>query len=399
MINQITSTPIKQHMYPQRERNDVKIDDQVSKPSQATSLSSESSQRIVNDKVIEQLDKVLQKSHANEIRTLDPKNYTPESVSKQILDFVKNAIDRADARGENVGGMIEQAKQGIDLGFKQAKNILTSLNALSGKIAEGVQQTYELINSGMEEIVKSFKETNEAQPSVTTVSTKSTSQESAFNLTIHTQDGDEINIGLDHSISNAEYDVQLSNSKETNVELHSVSSNSSRSFNISVSGELDEKEIAAIEVLLSDVKSVSDRFFDADVEAAFITGLKLGFNSKELVGFSLELNQNYSESASKAYREIGGFTTSNAISSKPAASEIDTLLAAIQSFSEPFVSTAKQIEEAPLFNENKQIAEQLFSHFSKSNNAHQASVQQLEALTGAPFNNLASDLFSAARNA
>jgi len=399
MINQITSTPIKQHMYPQRERSDAKVDDQVLKPSQTTSLSSESSQRIVNDNVIEQLDKVLQKNHADEIRTLDPKNYTPESVSKQILDFVKNAINRADARGENVGNMIEQAKQGIDLGFKQAKNILTSLNALSGKIAEGVQQTYEMINSGMEEIVKSFKETNENEPSVTTVSAKSTIQSSSFNLTIQTQDGDAINVGLDHSLSNSEYNVQLSNGKGTNAELHSYSSSSNHGFNISVSGELDEKEIAAIETLLSDVKSVSDRFFNGDIEAAFATGLKLGFNSKELVGFSLELNQNYSESVSKAYREIGGFTTSNAVSSKPAASEIDTLLAPIQSFSGPFVSTVKQIEEIPLFNENKQIAEQLFNYFSKSNNAHQASIQQLEALTGAPFNNLASDLFSAARNA
>jgi len=399
MINQITSTPIKQHMHPQRERSDAKVDDQVLKPSQTTSLSSESSQRMVNDKVIEQLDKVLQKNHADEIRTLDPKNYTPESVSKQILDFVKNAIDRADARGENVGSMIEQAKQGIDLGFKQAKNILTSLNALSGKIAEGVQQTYELINSGMEEIINSFKETNENKPSVTTVSAKSISQSSMFNLTIQTQDGDKINIGLDQSSSNSIYNVQLSNGKGTNTELHSYSSSSSRGFNISVSGKIDEKEIAAIEELLSDVKSISDRFFNGDVEAAFTTGLKLGFNSKELVGFSLELNQNYSESVSKAYREVGSFTASNAASSKPASSEIDTLLAAIQNFSEPFISTVKQIEETSLLKENKQITEQLFSYFSKSNNAHQDTIQQLETLTGAPFNNLASDLFSAARNA
>jgi len=397
MINQITSAPLKQHMYPQRERTDTKVDDQVSKPSQTASLSIEASQRIVNDKIIERLDKVLQKNRADEIRTLDPKDYTPESVSKQILNFVKSAIDRAESRGDDVREIISQAKQGIDLGFEQAENILSGLNALSGKIAEGVQKTYEMINGGMEEIIASFKASNDIEASRTAEESVSTSNTSTLELAIHTQDGDEINISLSQNQSSTTYNVSLSNESNKQIDLHTSTSTNFQDFNISVNGKLDDAEISAVSQLLTEVKTVSDRFFNGNVDAAFSAGLKLGFDSKELVGFSLALNQNQSESNVKAYREINGFTSSELGFEKPTQEELTKLLTPIRSFSEPLASAVRNIEIQPLFKESSQAAEQMFNYFSQSNKANHASIQQLESLTGSPFEKISTELFAAAK--
>jgi len=385
MINQITAVPLKQHMYPQRERSDIKVDDQTIKPSQETSLSTESSQRIVSDKVIEHLDKVLQKDHASEIRSLDPKDYTPEAVSKQILNFVRNAIDRAESRGVSRQALFDQASEGIKTGFKQAENILNSLNALSGKIAEGVQQTFELIQTGLGEIAREINPNAVAERS--SVSTHSFSSSQEFSLNIVTRDGDQVNLTLQRDQSSNSYQASIENrsgSASANGKSYSII----EGFSLSVNGELDAQEIAAIESLLKDVKSVSDDFFNGNVGAAFDAGLKLGFNTQELSAFSLELNQNQSESVSQAYREISEYGVGHS------PTHLDNLLAPIQDFIHSIEKPIADANSSQLFGKGNDAAENLFNFFSRSDESHKPAIEHLEAMAGQPFENITHDIIS-----
>lgn len=75
-------------------------------------------------------------------------------------------------------------------------------------------------------------------------------------------------------------------------------------FNFSVSGELDENELAAINDLLKQVNDVADVFFYGDVFAAYEQALEIGFNDEELVQFSMNLTQVKVTKVETAYRDV-----------------------------------------------------------------------------------------------
>ncbi|WJG11245.1 DUF5610 domain-containing protein [Aliiglaciecola sp. LCG003] len=79
------------------------------------------------------------------------------------------------------------------------------------------------------------------------------------------------------------------------------------SVSFSVTGELDESELAAIGQLVSDVNSLATTFFDGDVETAFNQALELGFNEQELTGFALQLARQERVEVVKAYESVSHF--------------------------------------------------------------------------------------------
>lgn len=97
-------------------------------------------------------------------------DFSPEATAERIVDFATNFFSMYQAQNSNmefdqqlnsfmdvIGGAIEQ-------GFDEAKEILTNLKVLEGDIAEGVEETYELVQSGLQTFRDSFKQTNELEP-------------------------------------------------------------------------------------------------------------------------------------------------------------------------------------------------------------------------------------------
>ena len=62
-----------------------------------------------------------------------------------------------------------------------------------------------------------------------------------------------------------------------------------QNYQLEVSGELDEGELAAISDLFSQLNEVSALFFEGDFQNAFASALEVGFNSSEIASFSLDL--------------------------------------------------------------------------------------------------------------
>ena len=52
---------------------------------------------------------------------------------------------------------------GIDQGFKEARDILNSLGVLEGEIADNIDKTYELVQTGLQDFRDSFNSNNEGQ--------------------------------------------------------------------------------------------------------------------------------------------------------------------------------------------------------------------------------------------
>ena len=105
-------------------------------------------------------------------------------------------------------------------------------------------------------------------------------EEKGFKFTLTTADGDKIEI-LANSLKAVEVAKDAQNLK--------VKSEASHQFSLSVKGDLDESELNAINKLLDQVNKVSESFFNGNVEQAFDQAINMGFDSQEIVDFSLKL--------------------------------------------------------------------------------------------------------------
>lgn len=390
MINQITSNVQKNHNSLVQERADVATSAARVAPSSSTpSQSPESNFRMVNEKVINAIDKELAKNNVGSVRESSPQNFTPESVAKGILNFVQGAISRARARGNSTDDVLNQARKGIDKGFSEAKDILTSLNALKGQIAKGVENTYNLIQHGLNRLDQGM-DLEESAPAVSHINAESISHTQSFELTLNTSDGDEVKIGISRDASQNHYAASL---VQAGTEINVTQSESSQSngISLSVSGQLDADEVKAIEDLLVGVKSVSDKFFSDDVNAAFEAGLSLGYNTQEIAGFALDLNESKTQSASRVYREIGDFGNNN---HRVSPVQLENLLKPAHDFTSQFKNELIASETRGREVEFKD----LFNYLSSSNPNNRQAIDNFSALGAGSLENVTQQLISAIKN-
>ncbi|MBI5042183.1 MAG: DUF5610 domain-containing protein [Gammaproteobacteria bacterium] len=80
----------------------------------------------------------------------DPNEFSPERVAGRILDFVGLAVERA-APGEQEH-VLAEARKGVEQGFREARDILQSLDVLKGDIAANVDATYDRVMQGLDEL-------------------------------------------------------------------------------------------------------------------------------------------------------------------------------------------------------------------------------------------------------
>ncbi len=399
MINDITPAALKNNTLPttgQAPSAPAPVSSPNNTPAQDTTLSPDSSLRIVNDETITAIDKELAASNATPIRNLNTENFTPESVANGILNFVQSAISRAQARGQSASELMTQARKGIEDGFKQATNILTSLNALSGQIASGVQQTYDLIHDGLQQIEIAQQNGTTVnfggtRPNITAISQQMQSINRTFELNITTKDGDAVKI----SVSQSQFQQQFEASQaqgNTNTSFALSQSRTSERFEFTVIGSLDKAEISAVEAMLAKAKAASENFFNSDVSAAFEASISLGFNTKEIASFALNLNESQTQSTSRAYREINNF---GAEGGRVSPSQLENLLKPVYPFMTEFQGNVKEAANSALFNNTSQNSvEGLFNYFSRANINNTAQIQRFESLNGNPFENITRELIS-----
>jgi len=262
-------------------------------------LTPEKTQALLNSQIAEKL-KDRFGEEGIELQGLQAEDFTPEKVSERILGFVSGRI-LSEQDKDKQAELMSQAREGIERGFDEAKEILESLDVLNGKVKDDISSTYDLIQQGlgrledqMNGVVSDELETEqEASGQVQQASMQNSySRNENTQIEIITNDGDKILIDVFKQQS-----AQSSQSYSRNDEgmAYSESRNISASTGLSyqVQGELDEDEQKAIDDLLKDVARVSDSFFSGKVQNAFDLAVKMDFDSEELTRFSL--NMNYQE--------------------------------------------------------------------------------------------------------
>ncbi len=275
-------------------------------------LTPEKTQALLNREIADKLQQRF-KDEGIELKGLNADDFTPEKVSDRILSFVSGRILSADG-SEKQNELMAQAREGIEQGFAQARDILDSLDALNGKVKTDIDSTYDLIQQGLDNLDKQINKTNvgevndnEVQPQnkVQQASMQSQfSREENTRIEITTTDGDKILIELFKQQS-AQSLQRYSQNDEGQTYSQSRSLSASAGVTYQLQGELEQAEQQSIEQLLKDVSMVSEQFFSGNVQQAFKQAMDMGFDSQQLVSFSLNLNyQEQRQTAISTYSDV-----------------------------------------------------------------------------------------------
>jgi len=313
-----------------------------------------------------------------------------KEVAKNVLDFVSSTLKGAKANGasdEKMAELFQQARSGIEQGFSDAQEELGELNKLDNETSEGIAKSRDLIDQGINQLEQKLlpqnstvsetattnnvsvlpthapstsSSTSNVQTALDYSSSASSSLSNTSDLSITTADGDIVTISFsDYLENNSSQQFSYANSGD-NTQFGFTNSQSSyreTNFSFSVQGNLDDGEKKAIGDLIKNISKIEKSFFNGNLDKAFKQAQKLGYDSTELTGFSLDLQQTQTSSISQAYSEVSQFNDN------PRAEEIAHHIQPVIDFANQFQQANTQAER--LFgNKDNQMKNLLDSVFN-----------------------------------
>jgi len=274
--------------------------------------------------------------------TQNDNSFDFKSVAKNVLDFVGSTLKGAKANGasdEKIADLFKQARSGVEQGFTDALNELGGINVLDDSLAAGINQSRDLIDQGINKLEQQLQPSQVAtdngdnsvntavitpinaplqapepaqgvQTNINYQSYAATSLSNSSDLSITTADGDVVSISFSDYRENSasqQFDYASNGNGEQFGSQNSQSSYRETNFSFSVNGNLDEGEKKAIGDLLKNISKIEKSFFNGNIDKAFKQAQKLGFDSRELTGFNLDLKQTQTSVVSQAYSEVAQF--------------------------------------------------------------------------------------------
>lgn len=141
-------------------------------------------------------------------------------------------------------------------------------------------------------------------------------RQDSIDLQLRTQDGDIVNITFFASQAGASGSRSRSITLgESNTQIDITRQFSSyfgqTELQLSVIGEIDDQEFAALESLLGQANEIANAFFNGEDVKAFNQALTLDIDSEEIANFSLDLQSRELQQSTQRYREIAGLAKDN----------------------------------------------------------------------------------------
>lgn len=240
-------------------------------------------------------------------------DYTPEKVAGRILGFIEQRLQSEQAAGADTGKLqklLEQARGGVEKGFAEARAILDGMGVLQGKVASDIDDTYQKIQDGFSDLTQRFNPDAalvEGSSKIAAYSERFAAQADTFEMSVTTRDGDRLRISIAQASANwSQSGVVASSNGNSSSAVASSQSGSLQigAWQVSVEGELDEGERAALEKLFGQVQELSDKFYAGDLSGAFDRAMALEMDGEQLASMSLRLTQTTVRQASDAYSSV-----------------------------------------------------------------------------------------------
>ena len=240
-------------------------------------------------------------------------DYTPEKVAGRILGFIEQRLQSEQAAGADTGKLqklLDQARSGVEKGFAEARKILDGMGVLQGKVASDIDDTYQKIQDGFSDLDKRFNPDAalvEGSTNIAAYSERFAAQAETFDMEVTTRDGDRLRISIAQASANWSQSgvVASSNGNGSSVVASSQSGNLQiGAWQVSVEGELDDEERAALEKLFGQVQDLSNKFYAGDLSGAFDRAMALDMDGEQLASMSLRLTQTTVRQATDAYSAV-----------------------------------------------------------------------------------------------
>lgn len=234
--------------------------------------------------------------------------FSPDKVAERVLGFIEKRLQGEAAAGaapEKLQGLLDQAREGVEKGFAEARKILDGLGLLQGKVAEDIDSTYDKIQSGLNGLQDKAPATGSA--AVAAYSERFAAQAETFEMQVTTRDGDRLRIAIAQASASWSQSSMAAASNASGSALVASSQSGSLqigAWQVSVAGELDQEERAALEDLFGQVQELSNAFYAGDLGGAFERAMQLEMDGSQLASMSLRLTQTSVRQAADAYSAV-----------------------------------------------------------------------------------------------
>jgi hypothetical protein len=240
---------------------------------------------------------------------------TAEKVAENILGFIERRLQMDIAEGatpEQLQTRLDAGLSGFKKGFAEASEKLTALSMLSPAIAQDIGKTYTLVTEGIDRLQQQLVslvnppavapsrpvELAEQASSLLQNSNYQYAKASSFSFELMTAEGDRVTISVN---SNRAYSANYTSGSAENSRVDAnLAAYDSSSW--SIAGDLNENELEAINKLLQQVDKLAVAFFDGDLDLAFNQAVALGYDTKQITAFSLQLTQVEVQRVSATYQ-------------------------------------------------------------------------------------------------
>ncbi len=239
--------------------------------------------------------------------------FSPEKVASVVLCFIEQRLHSEAAAGADsarLQALMTQARDGVEKGFAEARKILDGMGVLQGKVAADIDDTYQRIQDGLGDLGKRFAPAALEAVSNTRVAASSerfAAVAQTFEMAVTTRDGDRLRISVAQASANWSQTRVAATSNSSAVALVASSQSGSvqiGAWQVSVEGELDEQERAALDKLFAQVQDLADKFYAGDLTGAFDRAMALEMDGEQLASMSLRLTQSSVRQATDAYSAV-----------------------------------------------------------------------------------------------
>lgn len=266
---------------------------------------------------------------------LAEQNERADVAANNILKFVELQLQQDVADGssqEQLESRINAALEGFNQGYGEATDALSGLDLLSPELNSEIELTKEKVLAGIEAFKVDYlgqepvepelsEPVEQPAPSQNTNEAAFIEKQSAglandFSFELTTADGDKVTINASMLMAQSSEMGGYSgtnNGQQIQMAYLNQSSYKESSFGFTVEGELDEKELEAINNLLNQVNDLAGDFYQGDVGKAFDKAIELNYNSEEISEFSISLTQIKNFTAYQAYQTDKPIFNPNAI--------------------------------------------------------------------------------------
>ena len=266
-------------------------------------------------KILSRLNEAIGHKGEQFIEKLEPKEFTPQKVADRILGFVDNAVKLAQQNGGNHAALkkLEQTRKNIAKSFGEAKDMLEGLNVFSGKVADDANETWKLLQTGLDDIEARLKQTEELKTTPEVVSS-----------------------------TNVQIDFGEKETQRLDIKILAATTNDSNHQSSAIayqtSSSTDRQNEHSVALLMDEANKLSNHFFNEDVQSALTTLSANKISLHDVVSIQVKHRGNNKHPAIKTYESVAS------VSDSPyAVSKLEHVIKPVKAFIDDFASSVKSL--------------------------------------------------------